>query len=640
MSGEVSGTRHSIVVVDDSSEVRALVRRRLESSGWFEVVGEGGDGDEAVSLAYRLEPEMMLLDASMPHADGIETLPALLALCPQMKVVIFTGFEGRGLAARARELGAADFIEKSILLEELPERLLRTVESAPSDPPRTPRQRLSVVGNDAGQLRAFAQEQLVLNEHLEQFRKLFDQAAIGMATLTVTGTIVRANDALAELMSCRPFDLVGVDYGRLTRGRGEQLDRGLEAVSAHGQDLASFEHALPAPEGETADRIVRVTLAPIRDSRRRTLYTFAQIQDITAQRAAEGDLRRSKENLRLLVAAVEEYAIFLLDVDGNVASWNAGAERIKGYAASEIVGKHIRVFYPPEEQETRHPERNLDVALHHGKLAEEGWRVRKDGTRFWASVVITPVYDELGRHVGFAKVTRDQTGQLQHDEELTAAIAQQTHLLAITAHELRTPTAVIDGSAAALAGSWEDMSVAEREELLSGIRSSAHRLRRLVSDLATASRLPVETLALQREDLSLSDALRRAVARRAAADPGVRVEVDVPQDAIVHADAERLGQALDNLLDNAVRHGSAPIVLHARVDGDVQIRVTDAGAGVPADLVPRLFERFAIAGRSGGTGLGLYLVREIARAHGGEAAYHPPAPGEPSAFEITLPRTG
>ena len=120
MSGVSPGPRHSIVLVDDSSEVRALVRRRLEASGRFEVVGEGGDGDEAVSLAHRLEPELMLLDASMPTADGIESLPALLALCPRMKVVIFTGFEGEGLAARAQELGAVDFIEKSILLEELP----------------------------------------------------------------------------------------------------------------------------------------------------------------------------------------------------------------------------------------------------------------------------------------------------------------------------------------------------------------------------------------------------------------------------------------------------------------------------------------------------------------------------------------
>ena len=129
------------------------------------------------------------------------------------------------------------------------------------------------------------------------------------------------------------------------------------------------------------------------------------MQDITAQRAAEDDLRRSEENFRLLVTAVEEYAIFMIDVEGNVVSRNGGAQRIKGYAADEIVGRHFRIFYPPEDQATRHPERNLDVALREGTLAEEGWRVRQDGTRFWASVVISPVHDDTGRHIGFTKVT-------------------------------------------------------------------------------------------------------------------------------------------------------------------------------------------------------------------------------------------
>ena len=128
---------------------------------------------------------------------------------------------------------------------------------------------------------------------------------------------------------------------------------------------------------------------------------------------------------------------------------------------------------------------------------------------------------------------------------------------------------------------------------------------------------------------------RHAVRPRSA---GVQIELDVPNEVIVHADAGRLAQALDNLLDNAIRHGAPPITLvGAAVQDEVLIRVTDAGPGVPAELVPRLFERFAIAGPSGGTGLGLYLVREIARGHGGEAEYHPSGPGQPTEFEIRIP---
>src|SRR5262245_48427782 len=118
VSGVDGGPKPSVVLVDDSREVRTLIRRRLESSG-FLVVGEGGDGDEAILLAYRHEPDLLLLDASMPKVDGIEALPAVLALSPATRVVMFTGFEERGLAARARDLGAADFIEKSLALEDL-----------------------------------------------------------------------------------------------------------------------------------------------------------------------------------------------------------------------------------------------------------------------------------------------------------------------------------------------------------------------------------------------------------------------------------------------------------------------------------------------------------------------------------------
>ena len=139
--------------------------------------------------------------------------------------------------------------------------------------------------------------------------------------------------------------------------------------------------------------------------------------------------------------------------------------------------------------------------------------------------------------------------------------------------------------------------------------------------------------------MSLTETLRSAATRTQVAVPGVEIEVDVPDEVIVHVDPGRLGQALDNLLDNAIRHGAPPITLFGTaVNDEVHIRVSDAGPGVPTGLVPRLFERFAIAGRTGGTGLGLYLVREIARGHGGEADYLPPGPGQRATFEMTLPR--
>ena len=133
------------------------------------------------------------------------------------------------------------------------------------------------------------------------------------------------------------------------------------------------------------------------------------MQDVTAQRGAEEELRRSELRFRLLVEAVSDYAIFMLSPVGLVESWNPGAERIKGYAADEIIGKHFRIFYPLDVRQARHPEHELELALRDGHYEEEGWRIRKDGTRFWANVLITPVRDRHGDLIGFAKITRDNS---------------------------------------------------------------------------------------------------------------------------------------------------------------------------------------------------------------------------------------
>jgi PAS domain S-box-containing protein len=624
------GRGPSVVLVDDSAEVRAVVGILLQSSG-FDVVGEGANGDEAILLAFRHEPALLLLDTSMAKVDGLEALPAILALSPKTRVVMFTGFEEPQLAARARELGAADFIEKSIPLEELPDRLLQVLAETRGGTP------LRAVRTGPDRARP-PQEQAVVSEHLQQFRELFDRAEIGMATLTSSGTVVRANRALAGLMSCAPYDLVGVDYGRLTVGQGERLDRCLDDIATLDADLASFEHFLPARDGEEPSRIARVALAPIRDTGRHVLYIFAQVQDVTAQRAVESDLQRSEENFRRLVTAVREYAIYMLDTDGNVVSWNAGAQRIKGYPAHEIVGRHFRVFYPAEDRESGHPEHNLELALRHGGFAEEGWRLRRDGSRFWASVVITPVYDDVGQHVGYAKVTHDQTRHREHEEERQSFVDQRVQMLAVTAHELRNPTAVIDGSAGALRRSWDAMSAGQRNTLLAGIRSSADRLRRLAGDLAAAARADGETLPLRLEEVSLTEVVQGAGSRIQAARPGVQIDVRIPHEVVFRADPGRLAQLLDNLLDNAVRHGAPPIGLGVTVEDDVSIVVTDGGDGIPLDLEGRLFDRFAFTGPAGGTGLGLYLVREIARRHGGDATYLPPTHARPSTFEVRLPR--
>ncbi len=456
----------TIVVVDDAPEVRALVKTRLRLSGSFDVVGEGGDGAAAVALAGEHHPEVMLLDVSMPGMDGLEALPKVLEISPATKVVLYSGFEEHGLVEEARRLGATAFVQKSERIESLVEQA-GAADRRTAAPPRsrtTSRPRSPLRPEPSREQDRHA-DQTVLDEHLERFREVFDEAAIGMATITLAGRVVRANRALATLMARRATEMVGVSYGELTNDSGDLVVAALRDIRERPLDVIQLEHGV---RGSLDHRLVRSTFAPVRDSQGRPLYVFLQVQDVTRERAALEELRQSEERFRLLVETVQDYAIFMLDPQGRIASWNAGAQRSKGYSAEEIIGQHFRVFYPPHQQEIRHPEHELELALRDGHYEEEGWRIRKDGTRFWAYVVITAVYTPAGEHIGFAKVTRDNSERrrLEQEREETAlelaeantelgsmnerlqrAADEQAEFLAVTAHELRTPVGVLAGAA-------------------------------------------------------------------------------------------------------------------------------------------------------------------------------------------------
>src|SRR4051812_1911226 len=241
----------TVVVVDDSAEVRMLVKTRLRLSGQVLVVGEGANGRDAIALAAEHRPELMLLDVSMPVMDGLEALPRLRAASPETRVVLYSGFDEEGLAHKAAELGAAAFIEKSTSIDSLVDELLAVIDAeGPGDLP---------AGSPT--------EQRVLDEHLERFREVFEEAAIGMATMTLSGQLVRANRALAQLVGRPRESLVGLPYSDLiadhTPDPAADLDDALDSVHRRGADVAHVEHDLTGSEGH---RRVLATLAPVRDS--------------------------------------------------------------------------------------------------------------------------------------------------------------------------------------------------------------------------------------------------------------------------------------------------------------------------------------------------------------------------------------
>jgi PAS domain S-box-containing protein len=609
----------TIVVVDDSADVRTLVRAQIRMSKRLEVIGEGMNGLDAVSLASRHRPDVMLLDVSMPVVDGLEALPKVLEASPRTRVVMYSGFDETGLAAQSLDLGAAAFVSKAASFGELLGTLVeqvgdRDVDGESEVPP--------------------AKEVTALDDHLERFREVFQDAAIGMATMTLAGRVVRANRSLAQLLDVPAEELTGVALADLAE-EPQTIDDALLSIDA-GETIVQVEHRMRS----RSDRYYRSTLSPVIDARGRPLYHFLQVQDITEQQVAQAALRRAEVPFRLLVEAVQDYAIFMLDPDGHISSWNAGAERIKGYTADEIIGQHFRVFYPPDKQESGHPEFELEEALREGTYEEEGWRIRRDGTRFWASVTITAVHDPDGALVGYAKVTRDTTERRDFVEQLAEAnrqlaevAEQQADFFSLTAHELRTPVSVIDGASRALAERADELGTDEQRELTLAVARSAEQLRRLLDDLLTASRLQARRLELAVVDVDLTEQLQ-TMARTIRRGTDAVIEVDAEPGLIVRADPVRLSQIIDNLVLNAVRHGQPPVRIVARsTNGNAEVLVHDEGAGVSEDVQERLFERFATGSRHG-TGLGLFLVRELARAHGGDATYRP----SDGTFVVTLPR--
>jgi PAS domain S-box-containing protein len=606
----------TIVLVDDAADIRRLVRTRLRLSGVFDVVGEGGSGVDAVALAAQHQPELMLLDMSMAGIDGLEAIPLVLTASPRTRVVMYSGFEKEGLSDAARAVGASDFIPKSEPIGNLPRRLLEVMgedaSGLPEMPPPDPK------------------EQESLNEHLERFSAAFEEAAIGMATMSLSGRIVRANAALARLLQSHADRLVGSAFVDVVDDDDKNAVNAMILRVASGViDADSTTHQIV---GMGHVIWATTTAAVVRDSSANPLYLFIQVQDITARIATEESLRRSEERFRLLVESVRDYGIFILDPKGHIVSWNAGAERIKGWTADEIIGEHFRIFYTQEARDRKHPEYELEVASADGRYEEEGWRVRRDGTMFWANVVITALRDPDGSLVGFAKVTRDVSDRHELLLERERVAKERTEFLAVTAHELRGPIALLQGFSDLLHSSWREIEEGEREEMLGTLVRSSTRLQRLVDDLLTASRLEAGVLDVRPQPIDLSGPVR-AIVNELAPD----TVVDIADGVRAMADPTRLQQMLGNYLNNALRYGSPPITVTAsRRDGFVDVAVDDSGPGVAPDIAARLFEKFAHGGRDDSTGLGLFIVRELARAQGGDA-FLDATSGAGSRFVLRLP---
>jgi PAS domain S-box-containing protein len=365
----------------------------------------------------------------------------------------------------------------------------------------------------------------------------------------------------------------------------------------------------------------------------------------------------SEERFRLLVESVADYAIFMLDPNGYVQTWNVGAERIKGYQAAEIIGKHFSIFYPPEDVAAGKTDLELEVAARVGRFEDEGWRVKKDGSRMWANVVITALRNSDGTLIGFAKVTRDLTERREAEETQRALAAERAKLeeqsriqefqerfLAILGHDLRNPLASIDMGAGILRQLSKDPATIR---ILDRMHSSSRRMSRMIEQILDLTRARLAGgLQLNPKPMDLREVIAHIIDELRVIHPSRTIVLRCGPLLGVW-DPDRLEQVFSNLVGNALLYGdpARPVTVDGRDDGRfVSVAVHNEGAPIPDDAQLTIFspfrrgERDSRTSKTAGLGLGLYISREVTIAHGGGIELRSNTT-EGTTFRVTLPAT-
>ena len=402
--------------------------------------------------------------------------------------------------------------------------------------------------------------------------------------------------------------------------------------------------------------------------RRRCLELEASLRDLQAElqetnqgvlamhadlEAQADELRQSEDRWRLLLDSVQDYAICMLTPQGEIASWNAGAERLFGYQADEIIGRPVSLFHPPSERDRDVPAEHLRIAARAGRLACETVRLRRGGSAFDAHVILTAVRrGREGEPRGFALVVRDITERkrLEDDlrrraEDLAAANRAKEDFLATLSHELRTPLNAMLGWTRLLRMGKLDAAAMARA--LETIERNAHIQEQLIGDILDLSRIVTGKLRLELRPIALAPVVEAAIdsVRPAAGAKGLALEADLAFDGVVLGDPDRLQQVVWNLLVNAIKFtpgGGAVTVRAGRDPAGAFIAVSDTGEGIAPDLLPIIFDRFtqgdgSVTRPHGGLGLGLSIVRHIVELHGGRVQAASEGTGHGATFTVHLP---
>jgi len=635
----MSAKTTTILVVDDEEGSRYTVARLLRKHKYD--VLEAGTAADALRLVGE-KPDLMILDINLPDMSGYEVCQRIKANPATTSIPVlhlsasFVDSENRSTGL---EGGADGYLTHPVE----PRELIASIEAL---------------------LRARRAEQAAREQH-ELLRVTLNSIGDAVITTDAMGLATFLNPVAQRLTGWTTEEAIGQPLTRIFSILNEQTRQPVIDPFAHalrqGEAVGLANHTLLIAR-DGSERPIEDSAAPIREADGRVVGLVLVFRDVTSRRSAATALQETQDRLRLMVESVKDYAIFALDSQGLVTSWNPGAERIFGYSSEEMAGRSAEVLWTIPDRLAGAYDNELMKAAATGRAEDERWHLRKDGSQFYASGVVTPIFDRSGVVVGFTKIARDITDRKRAEDALRDADQRKDEFLAMLAHELRNPLAPISNAlhlvrlqGGVTPATGPGLDVIERQ---------VEHLVRLVDDLLDVSRITRGQIKLQKQELDLANVISRAVESSRPLIEARRhtLEVQLPEvPLIVEGDMVRLAQVILNLLNNAAKYtpeGGKIWLSVERQLGEAAatnkgspatsaaslavLRVRDTGMGIPADMLRGVFDLFTQVERTldraeGGLGIGLSLVRSLTEMHGGKVEVLSAGLGQGCEFVVRLP---
>jgi PAS domain S-box-containing protein len=641
-----------ILVLEDVDADVVLMSHELRSGGLAFQAKRVETRDEFLREIERDPPDLILSDHGLPEFDGFAALALARDRCPETPFIFVTGSMGEELAIDSLRSGATDYVLKTRISNLVPvvERALRVADD------RMRRHMGEKERRDHDDTAAAA-----LRESEARKTAILETAPDAIISIDQSGRIIEWNPAAERIFGYSRALALGRELtGLIVPKSNEELHRkGLARFLQTGRGrMLGQRTEVMALRANGAEFPVELTITKIPGEGPLVFTSF--VRDITERRRTEDALRKSEERFRLLVEGVEDYAIYMLDHHGRITTWNAGAERIMGFRAQEIIGRRFHRFYVAEDVERKKPDQALAVATAEGHFQDERWQVRKDGTQYWASFVITALRDETGRLTGFSTIARDVTKRKNDEDEirrlnagLEARVQERTAELRAAyqeleafsysiSHDLRAPLIHIAGFVEMLKNDLGARLDEKSSRHLQTICDSTENMGRMIADLLTLSRIGRADMHKIRFDLN--DTVKEVRRDLQAQAQNRKVTWVVAQLPEVFGDPLLLRQALYNLLGNALKYTRNRAEAHIEITAGTNehehiIAIKDNGAGFDMKYAAKLFgvfQRLHSASEFEGTGIGLANVRRIIGRHGGRT-WAEGAPDDGAEFYFSLP---